>query len=505
MTEGSKHNKDHDEQSEAQPKLVPPDAMQREQKQSAKGLFLVLGGGLVLILAAALVLFLPLRQEEPGTPPQSELQATRPAKQPSQQQNQAGPSQVTAQQEGTAESEKLLEKWLQKQAAAEAENVSAWGGESYAQAVTFAEECNRLLGKRQSLAAAQSCQAAISSLDKLMASRDRLLEEALAAGEVAIEQSEPQAAVTYFKQALAIDAAEQRAVAGMQRAEQLPAVLQFLQDGLRLEGAGDLEGALLALNEATGLDPEFKPAREALARVTAAVAERDFQQTVSRALQAMAEGKLSVARTALQKAETIKPGDSAVKDLKWQLDQTRLAGKLASLRQEANRLEEQERWSEALQNCEQALSLDPNAAFAVSCKERVGMRVGLDNRLQSILAQPERLFEEGPRQEARRILAHAFSVSPRGQRLAAQIDKLERLITRAEAKVDVVLISDNMTEVTIHHVGRLGRFEEKHLVLRTGNYVATGSRDGFRDIRQTLEIRPESGKQIFTLRCEEPI
>jgi hypothetical protein len=66
-------------------------------------------------------------------------------------------------------------------------------------------------------------------------------------------------------------------------------------------------------------------------------------------------------------------------------------------------------------------------------------------------------------------------------------------------------MSDGLTDVVIYHVGRLGLFQEKQLVLRTGNYTATGSRNGFRDVRQTLKVRPGSGKMVFTLRCEEPI
>ncbi len=226
---------------------------------------------------------------------------------------------------------------------------------------------------------------------------------------------------------------------------------------------------------------------------------------MSHALQAMTAGKITAARAALQKAAAIKPGDPAVRDLKQQLEQKQLTTRLASLREEATRMEKQERWPEALKNCEQALTLDAHAAFAVSCKERVSLRVDLDNRLKNILAKPERLFEEGPRQEAQGLLTRATTISPRGPRMTAQISQLQGLITQAQAEVEVVLISDSQTEVTIYHVGRLGRFEEKRLVLPTGNYTATGSRNGFRDIRQTLKVRPGSGKLVFTLRCEEPI
>ncbi len=178
---------------------------------------------------------------------------------------------------------------------------------------------------------------------------------------------------------------------------------------------------------------------------------------------------------------------------------------MRSLRQNAEQFEQKEQWPEALKACEEALSLDSHAAFAASGKERVSVRINLDNRLNAIFAKPARLFEDGPLNEARQTLVHASAMSPRGPVLAARINQLDKLIIQAEAEVEVVILSDGLTEVVVYHVGRLGLFQEKGLVLRTGDYIATGSRNGFKDVRQTLKVRPGSGKMIFTLRCEEPI
>jgi tetratricopeptide (TPR) repeat protein len=506
MTEGPHSAKKAGDPPGNPPDLVPPDAKGTEEKKSSRTPLLVLAGGLLLIIAALLVLFLPLLQEDPTTAHQVEPQDTRPtipAVPPTQSQ---GVAIQTATNENSAEEiEQLFGVWLQKQAEAEAVNVTAWGGDSYTEAVSMAQECDQLFGKKKYLPAKDSCEEAIRGLDDLMASKEVLLEEAVAAGLLAIEHGNPEVAVNHFQRALAIDANEERASVGIRRAEQLPAVLQFLNDGLAMESAGDPDGALLALSEATTLDPDYAPAEEALARVRATISEREFQQAMSRALQAATEGKLSTAKSALKKAEAIKPGDHAVRDLRQQIAQRQLAARLASLQQDSVRMEKEERWKEALKSCEEALILDPHAAFAASCKERVSMRIDLDSRLKAILAKPERLFEDGPLQEARQTLAHASGTTPRGSVLTSQIDQVDRLITQAEAEVEVMIISDGLTDVTIYHVGRLGVFQEKRLVLRTGNYVATGNRNGFRDVRQTLKVRPASGKMVFTLRCEEPI
>ena len=500
MTEDPHSIDKPEKRPERPPTLTPPDAAGAKEPTSSRSFpLLIVGCGLLLVIAALLVVFLPLQQDSPVIAEQTEQQEVRSPV------PQSPAVQVTPNDDFAEEIDRLMGVWLQKQAEAEAVNIIAWGGDSYLEAVSLAKECDRLLGERQYLPAKSSCEGAIDQLGSLMASRETLLDNAITTGLLAIKQGDPEAASGHFQQALAINADDERAVNGARRAEQLPAVLNFMQDGLAMEQADNPEGALLAFTAAAKLDPDFARAQQAQSRVQAAIAEEEFQQAMSRALQAMADGKLSAAGSALKQAESIKPRDRAARDLKQQLARTRLAGRLSSLRQDAERFEQEERWPEALTACEEALSLDSQAAFAANCQERVGLRIDLDSQLKSIFSKPERLFTDGPLRAARQTLARASAVTPRGPLLTAQIDQLDKLITQAEAQIEVVILSDGLTDVVIYHVGRLGLFQEKSLILRTGDYTATGSRNGFRDVRQTLKVRPGAGKMVFTLRCEEPI
>jgi tetratricopeptide (TPR) repeat protein len=484
------------------PKLVPPDAAGGEKHEpSRKGPLLILGWGLLLIIVALLVLFLPLHQGGPPPPLQSSPQEAGQKISPHAPQQKPG----RVDNDISRGIESLMGVWLQRQAEAEAANVSAWGGQAYREAQDRATECERLLGENQYLSARGSCTAAIDGLDNLMASRATQLEEAITAGQQALARGNPEAASEHFQKALAIDATDARAANGVRRAAQFPTVLRIIQEGQALEKAGDAVAALHSYNEAASLDPEFLPAQQGSERLRSLIAGQEFQKVMSKALREMAAGRLSEARSFLQKAESIRPGDRAVIDLKQQLADAQLAGKLSALQQAAERLERSELWSEALDRCQQALALDPRAAFAVSCKERLNLRINLDQRLKTILSKPERLFEDGPLNEARLVLSRAMAITPRGPALSAQIDQLSSLITEAEAEVGVVIRSDGLTDIMIYHVGRLGQFQEKHLVLRTGNYTVTGSRNGYRDVRKTLQVRPSSDKMVLTLRCEEPI
>ena len=67
------------------------------------------------------------------------------------------------------------------------------------------------------------------------------------------------------------------------------------------------------------------------------------------------------------------------------------------------------------------------------------------------------------------------------------------------------LVSDNVTDVAIYKVGKLGAFNTTELSLRPGTYVAVGSRPGYRDVRLEFRVAPEIDMQPVVVRCEEQI
>ena len=74
-----------------------------------------------------------------------------------------------------------------------------------------------------------------------------------------------------------------------------------------------------------------------------------------------------------------------------------------------------------------------------------------------------------------------------------------------ETPIRVTLYSDKKTEVLVFRVGRLGVFERHDLDLRPGRYTVVGSRDGYRDVRRTLNVEPGKTDIRLTVRCEEKL
>ncbi len=487
---------DHDRERAKPPvEPIPPDAAELPSRRSSGVAgWLVLGGGLVLLLGVLLVLFWPASRKPVA--PSMPVPAERASGPPAVTEPAAAPPPQLA---------RLRRHWLQQQAAAEAENISAWGGESYRQAVGMAAECERLAGEKRYATAVERCTAASARLEALLAGKPQLLQDALERGSRALASGNAEAAAEAFRLALQVDPENRPARAGSARAERLPEVLRLSAAAKEQEAAGNLAEARRLFAEALALDERFVPVRDGLARIEAALAAEGFRRAMSRALRELNAGRFAAAGRALDEAAGLRPQDPAVGELRRQLEQARLTARLEQLRRRARQEEGRESWVAALKTCEQALKLDPAAAFAVSCRQRSRLRLELDQRLEQTLARPQRLFENGPLTEARRLLEEASRVSSAGPRLRGQQERLRQLIREAETEVEVLLSSDGLTEIQIYHVGRLGRFREKRLKLRTGDYTAVGSRDGYRDVRRVLRVRPGSGTLQFDLRCEEPI
>ena len=92
-----------------------------------------------------------------------------------------------------------------------------------------------------------------------------------------------------------------------------------------------------------------------------------------------------------------------------------------------------------------------------------------------------------------------------GPRLADQKKELSILLKRAATPLPVRMVSDNLTEVSIYKIGKLGRFTAQDLSLRPGVYVAVGIRTGFRDVRLEFRVAPDIELQPIVVQCEEAI
>jgi serine/threonine-protein kinase len=181
------------------------------------------------------------------------------------------------------------------------------------------------------------------------------------------------------------------------------------------------------------------------------------------------------------------------------------AAALARYRDAARAFEAQEDWRAALAEYEAALAVDPHVTFALEGKGRTAGRAALADGLDFHARNARRLSTGGIAREAEALLERARGVEAPGPLLRAQVAALEKALADARTPVAVVIESDGLTEVTVTRVGRLGTLERRILELRPGEYTATGTRRGFRDVRRRFTVSPGAATPSVVVRCEEAL
>ncbi|MFV0277395.1 MAG: hypothetical protein ACK5HY_09460, partial [Parahaliea sp.] len=375
----------------------------------------------------------------------------------------------------------------------------------FAQATAAATEGDTRYRERDYPGAQASYQAALEGLLAIEASIPERLAALLEQARQAIETGDTEALQASLVQTalLAPDSAELATL--QQRAQQLPAVLEALQAAADAEAAGDLAGALEALSRATTADPAHQRAAAERERVAALDTEQRFNRAMSEGYAALDDSRFSAAREAFRQAQALKPGSGEVKSALQELSSSETAHRLASLQRQGSGQEQAEDWQAAVASYEKALAIDPSVVYAQQGLARALPRAQLQQRLEEVIKKPERLSDPTVAATTGKLLAEARGASPAGPVLSGQIASLERLLAVASRPIAVTLRSDQQTSVTLYKVARLGQFTEHRLDLRPGTYTAVGTRNGYRDVRRTFTISPDTPPEPVVIACTEPI
>lgn len=403
------------------------------------------------------------------------------------------------------EAERTLQAFLHRQAALEGQAVAAWGGEDYDQVLQTLAEADAAFGNGAFQSAGAGYEAATNLLNELEASKPQRLQEALTQGRAALERYDAEAAKRYHQTALALDPGNEQALAGAARAETLDQVAQLLGRAGEFERNGDWTAARQEYEDAVRLDPDAPEAQQGLSRTIAELDAQRFRRLMSDSLAAMEKQDFDAARRALSEADALRPGSGEVADARQRLQTGIHRQRIEALRKKAESLTQAERWHEASREFEAALDIDAQAQFAVHGLAESRRMAQMHEQLDRYLGSPERLQSPEPQANARKLLDASRALDAVGPRLAQKLGQLERALELAQTPVKVVLRSDEMTDVSINRVGRLGRFKESVVTLTPGTYVVRGTRSGYRDVRLQLTVAAGASDAVLRVQCEEKI
>jgi len=401
--------------------------------------------------------------------------------------------------------EQALGRLLELREDLERRGVATWGGERYAAAVAHADTGDARLGSADYAAASAEYEQAIRLMDELGTEAVDVLRRALADGEQALAAGDEARATAAFGLAAEIAPTHQTAAAGLRRARVVDEVAELLAIGVGREHARDWVGAEHAYRQAVALDPLSPTAQESLARAQSHVSDDLFAGFMSRGLAALQRGEYAEARQAFARAASIRPGSSQVAEGLLQVDEAEKLDAFAVHRTRALEFEADEEWVAAAEQYAAVLGLAPNVAFARQGEARCRGRADLARRMAYHLDHTDRLSSDEVFAELAALVAEASEVEPAGPRHLGQLGRLGNLLETAGTFSRIRLESDNLTQVVVYQVGRLGTFVAHELELRPGKYTVVGSRQGYRDVRYELVVVSGEQSAPLVVRCVEKI
>jgi tetratricopeptide (TPR) repeat protein len=387
----------------------------------------------------------------------------------------------------------------------EARGAGVWGGAEFASAKARAAESVGAYDAGNPKLAVERLQDALRFLRRVESKVPEALAAQLDAAERAFAAGQPEVARQAFESASRIDPQSARATEGLRRVGSLGGVLPLLADGQNAEASKDYARAVQDYSQALSLDPGNEAARAGLKRAHAAFGEDNYAKAVGTGFAALGAGRLEEARAAFEEARGIRPDAVEAANGLSRVGAALSARGFASTRQRGAALEAEERWSEALKEYEAALKLDPSLSFAQQGKARTASRAQLATGLQALIDEPERLAASSVRAEAEALLERARAIPESGPVLRSQVARLEILMPEFDKPVRLSLVSDNATQVAIQRVGEFGSFARREIELKPGKYTVVGRREGFRDVRHDFTIAPGSDQQTISVSCVDRI
>jgi tetratricopeptide (TPR) repeat protein len=346
---------------------------------------------------------------------------------------------------------------------------------------------------------------ALTVLEPLYERIEPMFEKAYEAAVAAFDAGDRLEALRLFELAVAITSSHPGARAGYERASNLEAVLRLVDQGLEFEKDLDLDAAQSSFAQAIELDNFWQPAHDGLLRVQETRTKIEFDTRMTEGFEAIAGNDYLAARAAFRMAEKLIPESNEPADGLLQVDQGLRLQDISTLELEAQSLEHDEHWEAVVKTYEEILKVDNTLSFASDGLQHGRQMSALHKQLDELIEEPDRLSHPSVMQKATMLVVKITIRPAVGPRLAAQRDELSRLLKRAATPLTVPLISDNVTDVTVYKVGRLGNFMRKEINLRPGTYVAVGSRPGFRDVRLEFRVAPEIKMEPIIVQCEEQI
>lgn len=397
-----------------------------------------------------------------------------------------------------------LAAFVEKQIQLENEmQVDSWGADLLADALASAKQGDEDFVRElypESLAAYDE---ALAKIEGVIEAGERLFSEHVEEARVAIRDLDHARASQALASARIIKPENPELTSLQARSDNIPQIQVLLRDAKNHELSARFDDAINVYEQVRALDPDTYGLDALIAEARSGQTGNSLQALISKGFTELSAGRFNSARNSFNAALKIDRNNEMAT---VGLQQVAEENDLALIRRHRARGEKalaEENWPEAQQAFGAILNLDANIQFAKDGVSAAQAHQRATTILNKIASEPQRLSGTSLYLEAQEIVAEAEQLPYRGAVLNGLIAEGHRLLALYKDPIDVVLLSDNQTDIIMSNIGRLGRFERKVVNLRPGAYTIRGSQRGCKDIYLSLEVIP--GIDPINLSCPEKL
>ncbi len=285
----------------------------------------------------------------------------------------------------------------------------------------------------------------------------------------------------------------------------MPALLAHLKAAEGKRHENDLDGELKELQAALNLDPDRKEAKTRERALSKRVLERRFSRAIQSGLDAVGRRDLPVATKELGAAKSLAPLREEVSFLEQKVQILDRDLQIETLLEKAALHAERDEWEGARQQYEAARSIEPENFLVDRGYRRAAEIVALQEELSNFADAHQRLASPNVAKLAQAAISRAGPLSVFSAELGKASEHLVKLISQYDRTVDVLVISDGHTSVSVRSVGRVGVTEGRSIQLKPGPYTFEGHRQGYKSKLVQVAIPPGVSSFEVKVICDERI
>ena len=386
-----------------------------------------------------------------------------------------------------------------------AASVATWATDAHDKIFEYKEGAMRAFSAGNYSSATALLQSAFESTDYILQLTEEKFRLYMDIATRAFESGDSNTAQANITQALLLKPGDTVAKALKARIDVLPEILRLSALASKARAENDFKALKAHLQEIIRLDPAQADLKIQLQAVTQKVTGQEFASHIANGIEAVSRRDLQTAQKYLLQANRIFPTRKEVALLNGDVQQLSREISLQNHLHTARAAIIKDDWANAYVSYRKAQAVDDTDVIAANGVRLAGRILDIHKEIVRYQMHPQRLSSGNVANVAKAALQRAKKLYQESPSLAADSHELLALITDYSTPLEIVVHSDNKTNILVRGVGNVGKTLQRTVSLKPGIYTFEGKRPGYKSKLIQVEVNRDGELPEVILVCDEPV